>query len=295
MLCLAALVVGRPSAAYAWQPGWVTDLENEVKKWQDELDAELQKIKDRAEAAKQKASADLKQRIDQARQMLEDVKAGLSQVIAQQKQEWQAVIARRLREVSLIASELAADLDGIISGGLHDIRFQTSRLATGVRDIASDFVREAGAKLATAELVDGALVSQAVTQGRSQGLLWGGVVAIALGILIAGVAVPGFGRRRLALAIIAGLVAGGALGAGIYLVIAHKRQATTPVALGLTTCSALGNAQMLINRHSAGGPAPSHADADPVIRQLQVCEALAADDSLADVVQRQITQLRNSH
>ncbi|TMQ06117.1 MAG: OmpH family outer membrane protein [Deltaproteobacteria bacterium] len=293
MLCLVALLVARPSPAYAWQPGWVTDLENEVKKWQDELDASLQRIKDKAEAAKQKASADLKQRIDQARQMLEDLKAGLKQVIAQQKQEWTAVIVKRLREVTAIAGELAADLDGIISGGLHDIRFQASRLATGVRGITTDLIAQAGAKLENAELVDGAVISQAVTRGRSQALLWGGVVAIGLGVLLAGVAVPAFGRRRLAFAIVAGIAAAGAVGAGIYLVVDHTRQATTPVALGVTTCPALGNAQALINRHVAGGPAPSRTEADPVIQKLQVCAALAADDSLADVVQRQLTQLHN--
>jgi hypothetical protein len=295
ILCLVALLFGQSSPAYAWQPGWVDDLEAELKKWQDELEASLKRIKDNAEAAKQKANADLKQRIDQARQMIEDIKAGLEKVIAQQKKEWTAVIVKRMREVTAIASELAADLDGIISGGLHDIRFQVNRLATGVRGITSDLITQAGAKLENAELVDGALISQAVTRGRSQGLLWGGVVAIALGILIGGVAVPGFGRRRLALAIVAGVVAAGALGAGIYLVVNHTQQATTPVALGVTSCPALGNAQILINRHTAGGPAPSHADMDPVIQKLQVCEALAADDSLADVVNRQITQLRNSH
>jgi hypothetical protein len=294
MLCLVALLVGQPRTAHAFEPGWVTDLKNEVKKWQDELDAALQKVKDRAEAAKQKADADLKQRIDQARQMIEDVKAGLEQVIAQQKQEWTAAIAKRMREVTAIANELAADLDGVIAGGLHDIRFQASRLATGVRGITSDFVREAGAKLADAQLVDGALISQAVTQGRSQALLWGGVIAIGLGLLIGGVAVPALGRRRLALAVIAGIAALGAAGAGVYLAAGHVQQATTPVALGVTSCTALGNAQVLINRRVAGGPAPGRADRDPVIEKLQVCAALAADASLADVVQRQLTQLRNT-
>lgn len=294
MLCLVALLVGQPRAAHAFEPGWVTDLKNEVKKWQDELDAALQKIKDRAEAARQKADADLKQRIDQARQMIEDVKAGLEQVIAQQKQEWTAAIAKRMREVTAIANELVADLDGVIAGGLHDIRFQASRLATGVRGITGDLVREAGAKLADAQLVDGALISQAVTQGRSQALLWGGVIAIGLGLLIGGVAVPALGRRRLALAVIAGIAALGAAGAGVYLAAGHVQQATTPVALGVTSCTALGNAQVLINRRVAGGPAPSRADRDPVIEKLQVCAALAADDSLADVVQRQLTQLRNT-
>ena len=290
-LCVAAILVGRPAPAYAWEPGWVTDLKNEVKKWQDELDASLKHIKDSAEAAKQKASADLKQRIDQARQMIEDVKSGLEQVLSQQKQEWTAVIVKRFEEVARLARELAADLDGVIAGGLHDIRFQASRLATGVRDIASATLRQAGAKLADAELVDGALVSQAVTQSRAQALLWGGVIALALGLLIAGIAIPVFGRSRLALAILSAVVAAGALGAGIYLIAGHTRQASTAVALGLTTCPALGEAQILINRRGSG-PAPRRAEIDPVLDKLRVCEALAADDSLADVANRQITQLR---
>src|SRR3954463_2419521 len=126
MVCLVALLVGQPRVAHAFEPGWVTDLKNEVKKWQDELEAALHKIQDRAEAAKQKADADLKQRIDQARRMIEDLKAGLEQVIAQQKQEWTAVIVKRMREVTAIANELVADLDGVIAGGVHDIRFQAS-------------------------------------------------------------------------------------------------------------------------------------------------------------------------
>jgi hypothetical protein len=279
----------RPAHAFE-KPGWVKDLEAKAEDWKNRLESAWGRVEAAADAAQEKVGEDMRRRIAEAKEALRQAKEALEQVLAQQKREWEGVILARLEQATTLAEELAADLEGIIAGTVTGIRFQGERLVSGVRAAAAETYRQAGVKLSEARLVDDTLVTQAVALTRSRGVFWGGVLTIVFGLLVAGIAVPTLGRRRLVLAIVAGVVAAGIIGVGIWLLVS-KREARQEVVLGVTECAALGDAQALINRPATGGPPPTRAEAQPVIDALEVCKVMAADDSLADVTHRQLATL----
>jgi hypothetical protein len=290
LLALALL----PADARRAGADWVDDFYAKVDGWEQQLDDALKRVEAAADAAKQKLDQAMQARLDELRQVLEDERDALKAAASEQKKEWAAVIEKRLAQVTREARDLADDLEGVVRGSNRAIRGEASRLSTGVRTAVLAGLHEAKAIVGEATLVDGSLVAQVKVYVLSDLVRWGFILLVVLGAMVVAVGCPLSFRASKPLAVVFLLAGLGCAGFGAYRLYAARRGAVVQVPLGLAECPALAEAQGYLARDPHPVVPAVRAQAEPIRRRLARCQALAADDTLAQVSASQLRRLHTA-
>jgi hypothetical protein len=273
------------------EPGWVTDFKAKAKGWEERAHAALDRLEAASRAAQDKLDKVMKERADELERVLGENRDALDAALAEQNAAWAAVIAARFEQVTMTADSLSSDLESIAAGTGRFVNAETGRLTAGLRQSVSSGLREADVKLGEARIVDQNVIADAETAAAASASRWLFILLIVAGGLVLLVGAPlSYGHDKL-LALAFVVLGAGLAGFGIYKLRGGGGDAAQPVALGLTECPALAEAHDFIARHGPKLSPTSRPAATSLRLHLARCQALAADDVLAQLAAVELKRL----
>jgi hypothetical protein len=272
------------------EPDWVTDFKAKAKGWEDRANAALDRLEAAAKAAEAKLDQAMKERADELERVLNEDRDALEAVLAQQDAAWAAVVAKRFEQVTKTAEALSHDLDAIAAGTGRVVTAESARLTVGLRSSVTEGLRQANVQLGEARLVDERVVADAVAGTTSSITRWAFILVVVVGALILLVGAPLAYRHDRLLALAFAVLGVAIAGFGGYKLREPDGAAET-VALGLTECPALAEAHDFLVQHAAGLAPAARPTARALRLHLARCQALAADDVLAQLAAVELQRL----
>lgn len=293
-----ALVLCISLGAECSKPDWVKELEHAVDVAVPELEKALDDLAKDLPAAVDKLDQVTADRVRELDATLRDAVDGLNHVLAENQRRLDAALAARVRQLTKIATALAADVRGVARGLTTRISASVTLLLAETRAAAQRVIADLGAQVARVQTEGDRVVADVYSQGLDLTVRIVGVVLLAIGAIGAGLIFVTRVKRRTRAALVAqGVGAAVVLAAGAGLVLSSGLRGTLvrvePVIVDHRDCAAaLADATTYVGVHAQGVSPEAVAEASALMPRIASCLVMAGSSELFELAQARLAAVR---